>query len=184
MLATPTKPLKSVIEFGSPAPGGNRWNTSVPGPNGWIPPGIGLGSPARRAASAGPAPMTCVPRNPAAPSPAPAARTWRRLGACRWPGSSGPTVTSEERAANIATPFADNALQFAQYAHPSRLTSRSHRGFRATQLFTASLAADGGQHTKGTGAMSPDARADCYIVPVLGPGSPPPLAGGTSAGWR
>ena len=65
-------------------PGGNMWNTSgLAGASGWMPPGIGRGSPARRAASAGPAPATWVPRNPAAPSPAPATRNWRRLGVCR-----------------------------------------------------------------------------------------------------
>src|SRR6266487_2621289 len=116
MWATPVKPLKSVIVLGSPVPGKNTWNTSVPGPNGWIPPGIGRGSPARRAASAGPAPSTCPPRNPAAPSPAPAVRNLRRLGPCRWPGSSGRTVTAEERAANIATPNTDDALPYAPYA--------------------------------------------------------------------
>ena len=72
--------------------------------NGWIPPGIGRGSPACLAASAGPAAITCPPRNPAAPRPAPAVRNWRRLGPCRWPGSSGRTATGEERIATIATP--------------------------------------------------------------------------------
>jgi hypothetical protein len=36
-------------------------------------------------------------------------------------------VTCEERAANIATPFADNALPFVQYAHAGRLASRAFR---------------------------------------------------------
>ena len=33
MWAIPVKPLKSVIVLGSPVPGRNTWNTSVPGPN-------------------------------------------------------------------------------------------------------------------------------------------------------
>jgi hypothetical protein len=91
--------------LGSPVPGRNTWNTSVPGPNGWIPPGICRGSPACRAASAGPAPSTCPPRNPAAPSPAPAARNRRRLGPCRCPGSRARTVTADECGRSIATPL-------------------------------------------------------------------------------
>ena len=65
--------------------------------------------------------------NPAAPSPAPAARNWRRLGPCRCPGSSGRMVIAEERAANIATPSGDNALLFARYAHPGQLASGTFR---------------------------------------------------------
>ena len=42
---TPTDPLKSVIVEGSlPSPGRKTWNTGPPG-TGWIPPGIGEGSP-------------------------------------------------------------------------------------------------------------------------------------------
>jgi len=44
----------SVIVSGSLVPGGNlRWNTSMPGPGGWMPPGIGRGTPAARAPSSG-----------------------------------------------------------------------------------------------------------------------------------
>ena len=44
IVAMPTTPSKSVMVIGSlPAPGGNRWNTRVPGPKMRSPPGMCLG---------------------------------------------------------------------------------------------------------------------------------------------
>ncbi len=74
--ATPIEPWKSVISDGSaPCPGRKTWKTSVPGPKGWMPPGMGLGA------------FPCASANPGIQSPEPsttpvvaaaAVMNWRR----------------------------------------------------------------------------------------------------------
>ena len=43
--AAPIDPWKSkIVEFSELGPGMKTWNSSVPGPKGWIPPGMGRGA--------------------------------------------------------------------------------------------------------------------------------------------
>ena len=70
-----------MVDGSAPRPGRKTWKTSVPGPNGWMPPGIGLAAVVASAdASAG----SQNPEVSTAPvTPAAVPMNWRRERAAR-----------------------------------------------------------------------------------------------------